>query len=90
MSISFYTVEKRDQNEEDPFYFTSGFIRATINPKIVDCSPLPKDYSLFPCYLPKNYLKYFHQIQNFEVRSDDVWVVSFPKVKKIYQFEQNS
>jgi hypothetical protein len=31
------------------------------------------------CTLPERYLDYAEQIKNLEVRSDDVWLISFPK-----------
>lgn len=32
-----------------------------------------------PCFLPKRYESIFQEIYNFEVRADDLWVVSCPK-----------
>lgn len=32
-----------------------------------------------PCFLPAKYKRYAQQVANFEVRPDDVWIVTFPK-----------
>ncbi|XP_066909064.1 luciferin sulfotransferase-like, partial [Halyomorpha halys] len=31
------------------------------------------------CLLPKSFLKYAERIRNFEVRPDDVWIITYPK-----------
>ena len=33
----------------------------------------------FQLFLPKNMLDIHHQIYNFELRSDDIWILSYPK-----------
>lgn len=40
---------------------------------------LPSDYLSSECILPKNFLKWAERIHNFHIRSDDIWVTSFPK-----------
>ena len=43
-------------------------------------SPLGLDWKSKPCVLIKKYYdEYAERIKNFEVREDDVWVVTYPK-----------
>lgn len=37
------------------------------------------NWSAQPCFLPAKYQRYAQQIADFEVRPDDVWIVTFPK-----------
>ena len=36
-------------------------------------------------FLPRVYLDYAEEIQNFETKSDDIWIASFPKCGKNIQ-----
>ena len=49
--------------------FEEGFVRI-----------LPYDQML-----PRCFLKYQNKIKDFEVRSDDVWVCSFPKCGNVFE-----
>lgn len=55
---------------------TPSFVRATIDPAQ---SPFPNDYKYTSCFLPRKYIDFAERYYNFEVREDDVWVVTFPK-----------
>lgn len=41
--------------------------------------PFPVDYKYFGCVLPTKFVSSANQFLNFHIRSDDIWVVSFPK-----------
>ena len=46
-------------------------------------SPLGPDWKSKPCVVIQKYFQeYAERIKNFEVREDDVWVVTFPKCGK--------
>jgi len=48
-------------------------------------SPLGPDWKSKPCVLLEKYFEeYAERIKNFEVREDDVWVVTFPKCGKYH------
>lgn len=59
-------------------YGAKEFIWAEIDSK---SHPIPfsSDYKFSKCFLPKKYAEFSDRIQNFEVRSDDVWICGFPK-----------
>ena len=47
-------------------------------------SPLGPNWKSKPCVLIKKYYdEYAERIKNFEVREDDVWVVTYPKCGNI-------
>lgn len=40
---------------------------------------LTKKWCIEPCLLPSRYLTYAYDILNFDVRPDDIWILTFPK-----------
>lgn len=50
-----------------------------ITPKSQPKTPLGENWKFKGCSLPADYILYADRIKNFEVRPDDVWVISFPK-----------
>ncbi|XP_055709357.1 luciferin sulfotransferase-like [Phlebotomus papatasi] len=40
---------------------------------------LAQNWSLTPCYMPEMYRDYAERIEKFEVKEDDIWVISQPK-----------
>lgn len=50
-----------------------------ISPKILPNVAVASKWILEPCFLPQRYEKIAGKILNFEVRKDDVWVISYPK-----------
>ncbi|XP_055312944.1 sulfotransferase 1C2-like [Sitodiplosis mosellana] len=79
MSIIFTEVENPNNCKARPFHGTAGIVRATIDPATYDQLPFPKDYKYFSCLQPRTYVDWAERIQNFKVRSDDIWVLGFPK-----------
>lgn len=55
------------------------FVQATVNPAYRIRFPFPTDYKFTPCFLPKKYERLAERIENFRIRSDDIWIVTFPK-----------
>ncbi|XP_055310785.1 sulfotransferase 1E1-like [Sitodiplosis mosellana] len=65
--------------EKVALYGAKRFVYANIDAKTRAELPFPSDYEFLPCFLPKKYEKLSNRIQNFKVRPNDIWVVSFPK-----------
>lgn len=79
MSILYSNVEDSEHLRKATSYGAKEFVHVTVNPKSADQFPFPLDFTFPPCFLPKKYLRLHDRIQNFKVRPDDVWVLSFPK-----------
>lgn len=41
--------------------------------------PYPFNYQIPSCFLPKTFERYADEFDNFKVRPDDIWIVTFPK-----------
>ena len=54
-----------------------GFVRAM--PNTLPAVDVAKKWKTSPCFLPDQYQLVANDILNFEVRSDDVWVISYPR-----------
>lgn len=54
-------------------------VRVTINPEKRHHLPFPSNYEFTECILPKKFISLADRIHNFGIRSDDTWIVSFPK-----------
>lgn len=50
-----------------------------IDPKTFNKSPLPRDYKFGKCCLSQGFARMADRIHNFKIRSDDVWIVGYPK-----------
>lgn len=48
-------------------------------PKPIPITPLGSDWRFTPCFLPEKYKNYKDQIENLNVRPDDLFSISFPK-----------
>lgn len=79
MSISCVKVDESELVKKAALYGVREFVRANIDPHGRCHFPFPSDYEFAPCFLPKKYVRLADCIQNFEIRSDDIWTVSFPK-----------
>lgn len=79
MSILCTNVENSVLVEKAALYGVREFVYATIDPNARCHFPFPSDYEFTPCFLPKKYAQVADRIQNFQIRSDDIWTVSFPK-----------
>lgn len=79
MPISYGDVEHSPLVEKASLYGLREFVRVTIDPATAQKLPFPKDYECFKCFLPKKYVTIADRIENFRVRPDDIWAVSFPK-----------
>lgn len=65
--------------EKAALYGVREFVYANIDPNARCNFPFPSDFEFKPCFLSKKYATNADRIQNFNVRSDDIWTVSFPK-----------
>lgn len=79
MSILCTNVENSVLAKKAVLYGVREFVYAKIDPETHSQFPFPSDYEFTPCFLPKKYEQVADRIQNFQIRSDDIWTVSFPK-----------
>nr|XP_029731851.1 sulfotransferase 1 family member D1-like [Aedes albopictus]XP_029731852.1 sulfotransferase 1 family member D1-like [Aedes albopictus] len=66
-----YLATREELNDPDCFWV-----------KPTDYSSVPcqaKDWEPLPCFLPKQYATMAQRIKDLPVRSDDVWIASYPK-----------
>lgn len=62
---------------ECTFEYGESFIQ--VSPVELPNIPLAQKWTIQPCFLNAKYATIAEDIANFEVRPDDIWVVSFPK-----------
>lgn len=79
MSIICTDVENTVLAKKAALYGVREFLYANIDPATRNQFPFPSDYEFSPCFLPKKFEQVAERIQNFQIRSDDIWTVSFPK-----------
>lgn len=60
-------------------YGATEFIWARVDETSANSLPFPDHYKFAECFLPKKYMQISERIDNFQVRSDDVWICAFPK-----------
>lgn len=95
MSIRCTNIEHSPIVSKAILYGAKEFVHAEIDPKTVQHLSLPSDYEYSKCFLTKKYSKLADRIQNFIIRPDDVWIVSFPKcgttwlMNIVWQLKQN-
>lgn len=82
MSISYTKVESSSTLKKSFLYGAKEFVRVTIDRSTDHHLSLPADYKFSECFLTKKYVTLADRILNFPIRADDVWTVSFPKVKR--------
>lgn len=63
-------IQRRSRVRDHPRY---------VNILYDDPDPILKDYSPAPCFLTEKYQNFDKEIKNFKVRSDDVYILSYPK-----------
>lgn len=56
-----------------------NFVWANTTPLANVHLPFAKDTQFEPCLIQARFREFADQIRNFEVRSDDVWIMSYPK-----------
>lgn len=79
MSIIFSEVENPHNCKPGPRHGAAGIVRVSIDPATYNQMPFPIDYKYFSCLRPRKYVEWAKRIHNFKVRSDDIWVLGFPK-----------
>lgn len=79
MSVIFEEVENPNDCRPGPWHGSAGVVHIKIDPSTYDQFPFPKDYKFFSSLQPRKYIDWAERIHNFKVRSDDIWVVGFPK-----------
>lgn len=75
MSITSSTVEYNAVASE---YMLSGKM-VNITTTVLPAEPIANQWITEPCFLPERYEQIGNQILEFEVRPDDIWVISYPK-----------
>lgn len=60
-------------------HYGSHPVKFKIDPSTVHETPLPGNHLDYSCVLGIEFEKWINYIQNFKVRSDDVWIVGLPK-----------
>lgn len=55
------------------------FVRAQIDAGTAQHLQFPHNYEFTTLFLPKKYANVADRLHNFQIRADDVWVVTFPK-----------
>ncbi|GAB0097109.1 hypothetical protein DMENIID0001_127080 [Sergentomyia squamirostris] len=77
MSTFFEEVDRCDESYEKAKYLAYDDYNRYGNFNLpVECA---KKWSKTTYFLPSVYKRYMQRVENFEVRPDDVWVVTFPK-----------
>lgn len=81
--------------EKAKTYGAKEFVWAKIDRNSSNPHPFRDGYKFAKCFLPKKYTQISERIENFEARSDDVWVCAFPKsgstwaTNIVYQLQNN-
>lgn len=79
MSINCVNVADSDLLRKASYNGKPNYVHATLDPPYVAGFPFPIDYKFKPCFLPRKYSKMADRVDNFKVRPDDIFVVTFPK-----------
>lgn len=61
------------------FFGTKEFVLANNDSATKRQLPFPSDYKYISCFLPKKIEKLADRIENFKIRLDDIWILTFPK-----------
>lgn len=75
MSIVFTKV----QNPKAKPLLYRDYVRVSIDPLTKDQLNLPENYKYHTVTLQQQYTDWAERMLNFEIRSDDIWIVGFPK-----------
>lgn len=73
------------QDDSCPFIFQDTgllpdeHILVTTKPSANECLPFPKDYQFTSHCFRRSFKEYGREVRDFKVRTDDVFVISFPK-----------
>lgn len=86
MSISYSEVEKSELLKKAAFYGAKEFVHVNVDLGTGDQNPFPRDYKIPSCFMPKKYSTMGERILNYQVRSDDIWLSTFPKAGTTWTF----
>lgn len=95
MSLCCVKVEESALQKQAVLYGAREFLLVNVNLNAQHQFPFPSDYKFTACFLPKKFEKLADRIATFKVRSDDIWIVTFPKagttwiVNIIWQLKNN-
>ncbi|XP_055693971.1 sulfotransferase 1 family member D1-like [Lutzomyia longipalpis] len=78
MSIVCEKVPQSDIVKKSAYYGVENYVlvKRSERPKDIE---IAKKWCMEPCYMPSFYEEIAQRIENFEVRPDDVWVVTYAK-----------
>lgn len=78
MSIMCTDIEDSDLTGKASYKFTNKFVHvsSTLPP---ECTQIDRNYHFRKIFLPAEYKAIANDLLNFEVREDDVWVITYPK-----------
>lgn len=79
MSISYTGIQDPAIQKNVNLYGAKEFVNVKIDSAITQQLPFPVDYDHSSCFLPRKFIKMADRIEQFSVRSDDIWIVAFPK-----------
>lgn len=94
MPIQYTDVEHSEHLRKAALYGAKEFVRCNIDP-VTAKNFHSGDYEFQSCFLTKQFLKMADRIENFIIRPDDIWVMTFPKsgttwvVNIVYQLMHN-
>lgn len=58
---------------------TNTYLVANTTPFSNDHLPFPMDFKFEPCFVRTPFKELANEIRHFNVRNDDIWIISFPK-----------
>lgn len=70
--------EVKEEFRQTPKIRSSSAVLVSTKPSANEHLPFPAEFEFNSCFLPKIFEKYADKIRYFNVRKDDIWILSFP------------
>uniref|UniRef100_A0A1L8E4U6 Putative sulfotransferase n=1 Tax=Nyssomyia neivai TaxID=330878 RepID=A0A1L8E4U6_9DIPT len=77
MPLTFVKLSDGELKKKAEYFATSDFSRVHHTPR--PDLPISKTWSPIPYFVPSRHEESIEEIDNFQVRPDDVWILGFPK-----------